>query len=102
MNAWKSLWRRGRRSIRKLAFPLLMGLGLGNPLCGQIGASISGTITDLTGGPLAGASVTVKNLETGAAPNIPADETGRHIASALEGWIYLSQGREQGVRAEGR
>jgi hypothetical protein len=67
MNAWKSLLRHGSRSIWKLAFLLLMGLGLGNPLCGQIGASISGTITDLTGGALAGASVTVKNLETGAA-----------------------------------
>src|SRR6267378_3924938 len=102
MNAWKSLWRRGRRSIRKLAFPLLMGLGLGNPLCGQIGASISGTITDLTGGPLAGASVTVKNLETGAARNIAADEAGRYIASSLEVGLYEVRAEKEGFSAEVR
>ncbi len=102
MNAWKSLWRRGRRSIRKLAFPLLMGLGLGNPLSGQIGAAISGTITDLTGGALAGASVTVKNLETGAARNIAADEAGRYIASSLEVGLYEVRAEKEGFRAEVR
>src|SRR5258708_24465233 len=102
MNAWKSLWRRGSRSIWKLAFILLMGLGLGKPLCGQIGASISGTITDLTGGALAGASVTVKNLETGAARNIAADEAGRYIASSLEVGLYGVRAEKAGVRAEGR
>jgi hypothetical protein len=102
MNAWKSLWRRGSRSIWKLAFILLMGLGLGNPLCGQIGASISGTITDLTGGALAGASVTVKNLETGAARNIAADEAGRYIASSLEVGLYEVRAEKEGFSAEVR
>src|SRR5467141_5292 len=98
MNAWKSLWRRGRRSIRKLAFPLLMGLGLGNPLCGQIGASISGTITDLTGGPLAGASVTVKNLETGALRNLLTDEAGRFDAASLPVGRYVVRAEKSGFR----
>src|SRR6267378_3556668 len=102
MNAWNSLWRRGSRSIWKLAFILLMGLGLGNPLCGQIGASISGTITDLTGGALAGASVKVKNLETGAARNIAADEAGRYIASSLEVGLYEVRAEKEGFRAEVR
>ena len=102
MNAWKSLWRRGSRSIWKLAFILLMGLGLGNPLCGQIGASISGTITDLTGGALAGASVTVKNLETGAARIIAADEAGRYIASSLEVGLYEVRAEKEGFSAEVR
>jgi hypothetical protein len=100
MNAWKSLWRHGSRSIWKLAFLLLMGLGLGNPLCGQIGASISGTITDLTGGALAGASVTVKNLETGAARIIAADEAGRYIASSLEVGLYEVRAEKEGFSAE--
>jgi len=97
MNAWKSLWQHGSRSIWKLAFLLLMGLGLGNPLCGQIGASISGTITDLTGGALAGASVTVKNLETGAARIIAADEAGRYIASSLEVGMYEVRAEKEGL-----
>src|SRR6202171_2555153 len=100
MNARKSLWRHGSRSIWKLAFLLLMGLGLGNPLCGQIGASISGTITDLTGGALAGASVTVKNLETGAVRIIAADEAGRYIALSLEVGLYEVRAEKAGFSVE--
>ncbi|HEV1994911.1 MAG TPA: carboxypeptidase-like regulatory domain-containing protein [Candidatus Acidoferrum sp.] len=102
MNAWKSLWRHGSRSIWKQAFLLLMGLWLGNPLCGQIGASISGTITDLTGGALAGVSVTVKNLETGAARIITADEAGRYIASSLEVGLYEVRVEKAGFSPEVR
>ena len=100
MNARKSLWRHGSCSIWKLAFLLLVGLGLGNPLCGQIGASISGTITDLTGGALAGASVTVKNLETGAARIIAADEAGRYIALSLEVGLYEVRAEKAGFSVE--
>src|SRR6266849_9146821 len=102
MNAWKSPWRHESRSIWKLAFLLLMGLGLGNPLCGQIGASISGTITDLTGGALAGASVTVKNVETGAVRIIAADEAGRYIASSLEVGLYEVRAEKEGFSPEVR
>jgi hypothetical protein len=102
MNAWKSLWRQGSRSIWKQAFILLMGLGLGSPLCGQISASISGTITDLTGGALAGASVTVKNLETGAGRIIEADEAGRYIASSLEVGLYEVRAEKAGFSAKVR
>src|SRR6266849_5724813 len=100
MNAWKSPWRHESRSIWKLAFLLLMGLGLANPSLGQTGASISGTITDLTGGALAGASVTVKNLETGAARIVAADEAGRYIASSLEVGPYEVRAEIPGFRAE--
>jgi hypothetical protein len=102
MKAWKSLWRHESRSIWKQAFLLLMGLWLGNPLCGQIGASISGTITDLTGGALAGASVTVKNLETGAARIVVADEAGRYIASSLEVGLYEVKVEKAGFSPEVR
>jgi hypothetical protein len=81
---------------------LLTGLALGNPLCGQIGASISGTITDLTGGALPGASVTVKNLETGAVRIIAADEAGRYIASSLEVGLYEVRAEKEGFSAEVR
>src|SRR5260221_4042948 len=99
MNAWRSLWRQESRSIWRQVFVLLTGLALGNPLCGQTGASISGTITDLTGGALAGASVTVKNLETGAVRTIAADEAGRSLAAALVGERLA--GRDEKERVNG-
>src|SRR5712664_4392352 len=102
MNAWRSLWRYGSRGIWRQVFILLTGLALGNPLCGQIGASISGTITDLTGGALPGASVTVKNVETGAVRIIAADEAGRYIASSLEVGLYEVRAEKEGFSAEVR
>ena len=102
MSVWKSLWRHGSRSIWRQAFILLTGLALGSPLCGQIGASISGTITDLTGGALPGASVTVKNLETGAVRIIAADEAGRYIVSSLEVGHYEVRAEKEGFSAEVR
>ena len=102
MNTRKSLWRHGSRGIWKQALVLLIGLGLANSLCGQTGASISGTITDLTGGALPGASVTVKNLETGAARTITADEAGRYIASSLEVGLYEVRAEKDGFNAEVR
>jgi len=102
MSVWKSLWRHGSRSIWRQAFILLTGLALGSPLCGQIGASISGTITDLTGGALPGASVTVKNLETGAVRIIAADEAGRYIVSSLEVGLYEVRAEKEGFSAEVR
>src|SRR5713226_3349135 len=102
MNAWRSLWRYGSRGIWRQVFILLTGLALGNPLCGQIGASISGTITDLTGGALPGASVTVKNVETGAVRIIAADEAGRYIASSLEVGLYEVRAEKEGFSPEVR
>jgi hypothetical protein len=102
MNAWKSLWRHPSRSISKMAFVLGMGLSFGQSLSGQTGSSISGTITDLTGGALAGASVTVKNVETGAARAITADEAGRYILSSLEVGRYEVRAEKEGFSAEVR
>jgi hypothetical protein len=102
MNAWKNLWRLGSRSIWRQVFILLAGLALGNPLCGQGGASISGTITDLTGGALPGASVTVKNLETGAVRIVAADEAGRYTALSLEAGHYEIRAEQAGFSAEVR
>src|SRR5215813_2838328 len=45
--------------------------------------SISGTVTDATGGAIPGTSVTVKNLETGAVRNLIAGDNGRYDAPLL-------------------
>jgi hypothetical protein len=46
-------------------------------------ASIYGTIRDVTGAPLPGATVAVQNLETGAVRNVESDEGGRYAAPGI-------------------
>jgi Carboxypeptidase regulatory-like domain len=101
MNARKGLCRQ-TRSLWKLVVVLSILLGFGNPSWGQLGASISGTIADLTGGALAGASVTVKNLETGATRIISADDAGRYVAASLEVGQYEVRAEKAGFSAEVR
>src|SRR5262249_20967369 len=45
--------------------------------------NISGTVTDQSGPVMPAASVTIKNLETGTARSIVANEAGRYTADAL-------------------
>src|SRR5215467_4613191 len=45
--------------------------------------SISGTVSDTTGGALPGASVTVKSLETGAVRSLTVGDNGRYDAPLL-------------------
>jgi hypothetical protein len=90
------------RAIWKQAFVLLIALGTGTLSWAQTGGSISGTISDATGGALAGASVTVKNLETGATRIITADESGRYVAASLEVGLYEVKAEEAGFSAEVR
>lgn len=49
----------------------------------QADASIWGTVTDQTGAAVPGASVTLKNLETGAIRNLQTDAEGRYDAPLL-------------------
>jgi hypothetical protein len=53
------------------------------PAFAQGESSISGTITDTTGGAVPGTSVTVKNLETGAVRSLIAGGDGRYDAQLL-------------------
>ena len=53
------------------------------PSSAQVSAAISGTIADISGGPVAGASVTVKSLETGATRVLATNESGQYKARSL-------------------
>ncbi len=75
-------------------------LGLGNSLRGQTVASISGTITDASGEVLSGATVTVKNLETGAQRIVAADDAGRYDAESLAVGQYEVRAEASGFRPE--
>src|SRR6266852_5518332 len=82
-----------------LLLSLLLGLAV-SPSYAQTSASISGTITDTTGGFLPGASVTVRNLETGSLRLITADDSGRYVATALEVGPYEIRAEKTGFRPE--
>jgi hypothetical protein len=75
-------------------------LGLGGSLPAQTVASISGTITDASGAVLSGASVTVKNLETGSQRIVVADDAGRYNAESLAVGQYEVEASAPGFRPE--
>ena len=48
-----------------------------------VGASIWGTVRDSSGDGIPAVSVTIKNLETGAARKLVSDESGRYVAPSI-------------------
>ncbi|MFQ5724176.1 MAG: carboxypeptidase-like regulatory domain-containing protein, partial [Terriglobia bacterium] len=49
----------------------------------QLGSSISGTVTDPTGAVIPGATVTIKNVATGATRTFTTGQSGRYDAPLL-------------------
>lgn len=49
----------------------------------QVSADLSGTVTDQSGAVISGASVTVKNVDTGVSRSIATDFSGHYQASSL-------------------
>jgi Carboxypeptidase regulatory-like domain len=71
-------WRRGA-----IASLIVLFLILAPRLFAQISATLSGKVTDPSGAAVAGAAVTVKNLETGAVRTATTGEAGRYEVFAL-------------------
>jgi hypothetical protein len=74
---------RSQRWLAGLFFALL--LIFASPVTGwaQATATISGTVKEPSGTPLAGATVTVKNIETGAQRVVTTDSAGRYVVPSL-------------------
>src|SRR5260370_39828149 len=58
----------------------------------QVSASLKGVVTDPSGAAVASATVTAKNIETGAIPTSVTDDAGRYLVAALhvgeyEAWV---------------
>jgi hypothetical protein len=101
MNAEKNLGRKRNQSLWKQAMVLAMGLSLAvGSSRGQTVASIAGTITDATGAVLSGASVTVKNLETGSQRIVTADDAGRYDVESLGVGQYEVKAETSGFSPE--
>lgn len=90
------------RNFRNPIVLLLAVLGLGTALHAQSAGSISGTLTDATGGALPGASVTVRDLETGALRTATADESGRYVVTSLDVGVYEVRAEKASFKAEVR
>jgi hypothetical protein len=88
-----------KKTIRVLAglcFAVLLGL----PLFSQINTGrILGTVTDQTGGVIAGAAVVVTNTETGVARNLVADGAGEYNAPNLTPGTYTVRVTANGFQA---
>ncbi len=65
-------------------------------------ASIGGIVTDSTGAVIVGATVRVKNVETGALRTLVTDGAGRYDASLLVVGKYEVTAEQTGFRAESK
>jgi hypothetical protein len=69
--------------MRALCTLLLIGLTATPAWAQGTGATLQGTVRDAQGGILPGASVTIKNAETGVSRTISVDVNGFYRAAAL-------------------
>ena len=68
----------------------------------QVSASVTGQVTDPSGAAIAGASVTARNVDTGAARDVVADGEGRYVVAALPVGDYEIHASNQGFKEEVR
>ncbi|HLY63041.1 MAG TPA: carboxypeptidase-like regulatory domain-containing protein [Terriglobia bacterium] len=61
-------------------------------------ASVTGSVTDLSGAPVASAIVTARNLETGAARTITTDDGGRYLVLSLPVGKYEVRASKAGLQ----
>ncbi|HXN54298.1 MAG TPA: TonB-dependent receptor [Candidatus Acidoferrum sp.] len=78
---------------------ILAGALLAVPAQAQGDASVSGHVADVTGAAIPGATVRIRNLETGAERNLVTDEAGRFSAPSLSVGRYDVTAFKEGFRA---
>jgi Carboxypeptidase regulatory-like domain/TonB dependent receptor len=64
--------------------------------------TISGVVQDTSGASVAGATVTIKNVDTGATRVVTSDVAGRYVAPVLPVGNYEVQGQQPGFQTEVR
>jgi len=67
----------------QFAVAALIALLIGKPAHGQVSANIGGLVTDASATAVPGASVTVRNVETGATRTTATNEAGRYLVISL-------------------
>ena len=75
-------------------------LFLAAPALAQVSASLSGTVTDQSGGLVPSAAITVTNADTGASRSTVSDAAGRYEFSSLAVGHYEVRGVKPGFTEE--
>ncbi|MGC2162690.1 MAG: carboxypeptidase-like regulatory domain-containing protein [Silvibacterium sp.] len=65
-----------------------------------VGASISGTVRDTTGAAIPGATITIRNAETGVTRSLTSDGEGRYAAPSVPVGTYLITASREGFSAQ--
>ena len=81
---------------------LLVLLCLAGLVCAQVSAVLSGTVTDQSGSIVSAATVTVRNVDTGAERGATTDAEGRYQVFALPAGRYEIRGGKDGFAEEVR
>ena len=79
-----------------LCASILSIMAASQPVWAQVSSGISGVVVDPSGGTVAGAAVTVKNLETGATRTTTTEETGLYQVLSLPVGQYEVRATKQG------
>jgi hypothetical protein len=80
---------------------LLLALASAEILYGQVvGASLSGTVKDESGSPIAAAAISVKSLETGAERKLITDDGGRYSAPSISVGHYQVSAEKPGFTSQ--
>jgi hypothetical protein len=86
-------WQEFMRANRFVALPvfvlLMVCLSVCSPSFGQVaGATLTGTVLDTSGAPIAGAQIAIRNLNTGISRTVSTDSAGLFSAPNLEPSTY--------------
>ncbi len=81
---------------------ILVGTLLSPTVRAQSEASVSGTVSDSSGGAIAGATVNIRNTETGSERSVSTDEAGRYNAASLPVGTYDLKAEKPGFRSNSR
>jgi outer membrane receptor protein involved in Fe transport len=91
-----------QRQVRALVILVICwGFAAHNAAFAQVGTgSISGTVTDSSGGIVPGASISVRNTQTGVVRQVTANQQGRYVAPDLIVGTYDVQAQMKGFQTQ--
>ena len=91
----------GRLSL-SVVMAILASVFLAAGVCAQVDASLWGSVNDTSGAGIPGATIAIRNLETGKERILTTDESGRFNAPALVVGRYEISASKAGFRTDRR
>ena len=89
--------------MRYIAIVALLAATGSAPVWGQVvGASVSGVVEDASGAPIPGATVIVKNVETGAERHLVSDDAGRYSTPSVPVGRYEIDASKENFKSQSR